>query len=275
MRIVITGAKGQLGRSLIPALSSHQVIPLSRDELDVSQPGSSAHVARLKPDLVIHCAAWTNVDGCARDPGRAFGINAFGTQNVALGCQRAGAAMVYVSTNEVFDGRADEPYHEFAPVNPINVYGQSKLAGEQIAARLVQHLYVVRTAWVFARQGNNFPLKILRVADEQGQLRVVTDEVSSPTYAPDLAQAIAQLIDTGHYGTFHFTNEGACSRYDYAVEVLRLTGRKAVPVQPITSDAFNRPSNPPPYAPLKNTAGTALGIRLRDWQEALAVYLLD
>ncbi|MFQ5613708.1 MAG: dTDP-4-dehydrorhamnose reductase [Anaerolineae bacterium] len=273
MRIIITGAGGQLGQALQRALGTSDLVPLTRAELDVADPGASDRLAGLKPEVVIHCAAWTDVDGCARQPDRAYKINAFGAQNVALGCQRAGAALVYISTNEVFDGQADEPYHELAPTHPLNPYAQSKLAGEQMAARLLQRLYIVRTAWVFARGGDNFPAKIIRAADERGELRVVTDEVSNPTYAPDLAGAIAQLIETGHYGIYHFTNEGACSRYEYAVEILKQSGRASIPVRPITSDAFQRASTPPPYAPLKNTAGAALGIRLRPWPAALADYI--
>lgn len=273
MRIVITGANGQLGQALQEALGQHDLVPLGRAELDITEPGSSAVLAELRPEVVIHCAAWTNVDGCAREPDRAYQVNAFGSQNVALGCQRSGAALVQVSTNEVFDGLGGEPYHEFDPVNPANAYGRSKLAGEQIAARLVQKLYIVRTAWVFGPGGNNFPAKIIRAADERGELRVVTDEIASPTYTPDLAGAIARLIETGHYGTYHFTNEGICSRFDYAVEVLKQSGRGAVPVRPIRLSDFQRDSSPPPHSPLKNTAGAALGIRLRPWQAALADYL--
>jgi len=272
VRIVITGANGQVGQALQAALAEHRLIPLTRPEHEVSNPNVTQKINDLKPDLVIHAAAMTNVESCANDPQMAYLVNGFGTQNVALGCQRSGAAMVYISTNEVFDGTAKAPYHEYASTCAINPYAQSKLAGEEIAARLLHQLYIVRTAWVFAVGGNNFPAKIIRAADNHGQLRVVTDEVSTPTYAPDLAQAIAQLITTNHYGIYHFTNEGVCSRYDYALEILAQSGRDQIPVEPIRSDSFERASTPPLYAPLQNNLGAVLGIKLRSWQDALRTY---
>jgi dTDP-4-dehydrorhamnose reductase len=183
--------------------------------------------------------------------------------------------MVYISTNEVFDGSSERPYLEFDKTNPINPYGESKLAGEAIAARLLHQLYVVRISWLFAPNGNNFVSKILARADQYGTLQVVTDEVANPTYAPDVAKAIWQLVTTGHYGIYHLVNEGYCSRYEYAVEILRQAGRSHVPVLPITRAQFQRASRPPAFAPLRNTVGTALGIRLRPWQEALRDYFCD
>jgi dTDP-4-dehydrorhamnose reductase len=284
MRIAITGANGQLGRALQSTLAKAtcevdgeklrdaEIIPLDLPQWDITNPHHTTQLAALRPQLVIHCAAMTDVDGCARDPERAFRVNAFGTQNVALACQRAGAAMVYISTNEVFDGSSARPYLEFDKTNPINPYGESKLAGETIAARLLHRLYVVRISWLFAPNGNNFVRKILARADQYGTLQVVTDEVANPTYAPDVAKAIWQLVTTGHYGIYHLVNEGYCSRYEYAVEILRQAGRSHVPVQPITRAQFQRASRPPAFAPLRNTVGTALGIQLRPWQEALRDY---
>lgn len=270
MRIVITGALGQLGRALQYALAEADLVLIDLPDWDITHPQSVALMADLKPEAIIHCAAMTDVDGCARNPDLAYHVNAFGTQNVALACQRSGAAMVHISTNEVFDGTASEPYREFDLRRPINAYGASKLAAEHIAARLVNKLYIVRISWLFSPDGNNFVSKINAAADKHGQLRVVTDEVANPTYAPDLADAIARLIQTRHYGTYHLVNEGYCSRYEFAVEILKRSGRESVVVSPITSDQFERVSTPPPFAPLRNTIGAALGITLRPWQEALA-----
>jgi dTDP-4-dehydrorhamnose reductase len=274
MRIVITGHKGQLGRALQEVLKGETLLGLDLPEHDITDRQAIAQaIADFRPQVVIHAAAMTNVDGCERDPDAAYRINSLGTQNVALACQRSGAAMVYVSTNEVFDGTKDEPYLEFDRPNPINAYGRSKLAGEFFTQTLLDRFYIVRTAWLYARGGNNFVTKIIRAADERGELRVVTDEVSSPTYAPDLAEAIAKLIRTEHYGIYHFTNEGICSRYDFAVKILELSGRKHVPVYPITSDQYTRASTPPLYTPIRNfCAATALGIVLRPWDEALKAY---
>jgi dTDP-4-dehydrorhamnose reductase len=275
MRIVITGALGQLGTAMQNALPEHDLVLIDIPDCDITNPRSVSLMAELKPDVVIHCAAMTNVDGCARNPDLAYHVNAFGTQNVALACQRAGAAMICISTNEVFDGTATQPYREFDPPHAINPYGASKLAAEQIAARLVNKLYVVRISWLFAPKWNNFVSKVVELADKRGQLRVVTDEVANPTYAPDLAAAIARLIETEHYGIYHLVNEGYCSRYEFAVEIMKQSGREHVRISPITSDQFQRASTPPPFAPLRNTVGSAIDITLRPWQEVLADYFAE
>ena len=274
MRIAITGHKGQLGRALQEVLKRETLLGLDLPEYDITdRQGMSQVITDFAPQVVIHAAAMTNVDGCERDPDTAYRINGLGTQNIALACQRCNAVMVYISTNEVFDGAKNEPYLEFDRPHPINAYGRSKLAGEFFTQALLSRFYIVRTAWLFARGGNNFVTKIIRAADKWGELRVVTDEVSSPTYAPDLAEAIAKLIRTEHYGIYHFTNEGICSRYDFAVKILELSGREHIPIHPITSDQYTRASTPPPYSPIRNFCGaTVLGIRLRPWEEALRAY---
>jgi dTDP-4-dehydrorhamnose reductase len=183
--------------------------------------------------------------------------------------------MVHISTNEIFDGETSEPYREFAAPHPINPYGASKLAAEQIAVQLIHKLYVVRISWLFTPGGNNFVSKVVARADTHGQLRVVTDEIANPTYAPDLADAIARLIHTEHYGLYHLVSEGYCSRYEFAVEIMKQSGWESVPISPITSDQFQRASTPPPFAPLRNTVGAALGITLPPWQEALADYFVE
>lgn len=276
MRVLITGATGQLGRALQHVLPDFGANILDAPRFDITDHTTVQKISGLNPELVIHCAAMTNVEGAAKDPDAAFQVNAFGTQNVAHACIRCNADMVYVSTNEVFDGTADQPYAEDDPPNPINPYGSSKRTGEQMAAHyLKDRFYVVRTAWVYNRGGNNFPAKIIAAADKHGELRVVTDEISNPTYAPDLAQAIAELIQTREYGIYHFTNAGYCSRYDFAKEILRLSGREAIPIHPITLAEFQRASTVPPFAPLANNNGAALGIELRSWQYAIKAYFED
>jgi dTDP-4-dehydrorhamnose reductase len=276
MRVLITGATGQLGRALQQVLPDVGAHILDAPRFDITDHTTVQKISGLNPELVIHCAAMTNVESAAKDPDTAFQVNAFGTQNVAHACIRCNADMVYVSSNEVFDGAADQPYAEDDPPNPINPYGSSKRSGEQMAAHyLKERLYVVRTAWVYNRGGNNFPAKIIAAADKHGELRVVTDEISNPTYAPDLAQAIAELIQTRAYGIYHFTNTGACSRYDFAKEILRLSGREAIPIHPITLADFQRASTVPPFAPLANNNGAALGIELRSWHDALKAYFED
>jgi dTDP-4-dehydrorhamnose reductase len=278
MRILITGANGQLGQALQHILEDRgdSVVPTDVPEYDITSHDIVDRLAALQPDVMIHCAAMTDVDGCAQNPELAFNINAFGTQNVAHACLRCNADMVAVSTNEVFDGTATKPYRETAPTNPINPYGSSKRTGEQMAARYIKDkLYIVRTAWVYAPEGNNFPSKIIAAADKQGELRVVTDEVANPTYAPDLAAAIVDLIQTRAYGIYHFTNAGHCSRFDFAQEILRQSGREDIPIHPITLADYARPSTVPPFAPLANINGAELGIELRPWQEALQAYFSE
>jgi len=274
MRVFITGCKGQLGRALNDALVDHTLTGCDLPETDITdREAITGVIVDAAPDVVIHTAAWTDVDGCARDPEQAYRVNAIGTQNVALACASTGAALVTISTNEVFGGTAEEPYREWDPPHPINPYARSKAAGEWFTRHLLNRFYIVRTAWLYAPGGSNFPHRIIELADELGSLQVVTDEVGNPTYAPDLAEALAQLIETEAYGVYHLTNAGYASRFDFAREILRISGRDDVPLERITLDAFERDSTPPRFAPLANTAAAALGIRPRPWQEALAAFL--
>ena len=276
MRIFITGNKGQLGRALYAALADHTLSGCDLPELDVTdRQAISAAIAGFAPDVVIHAAAWTDVDGCARDPDKAYRANGLGAQNVALACAACDAAMLYVSTNEVFDGTATEPYREWDSPHPINPYARSKAAGEWFVRHLLNHFYIARTAWLYAPGGRNFsnPHRIIQLADERGTLKVVSDEIGNPTYASDLAAAIAALIQTEAFGVYHLVNAGHCSRYEFVRQVLRISGRERVPVEPISLDDFERASTPPRFAPLANTAAAALGIKLRPWQEALEEFL--
>lgn len=274
MRMVLTGHKGQLGRALLPLLAGHEVAGVDLPEYDITDRGAlRAAIRDFRPDLILHPAAMTDVEGCARNPDLAYRVNGMGTQNVALAAAEVGAEMLYVSTNEVFDGQATEPYHEWAPRNPINAYGRSKLAGEWYVQNLLTRFYIVRTAWLYAPGGRNFPHRILQLADERGSLKVVADEVGNPTYVVDLVRAIAALIETHAYGVYHAVNAGAASRYDFAREILRLSGRESIPVEPLALAEFQRASTPPAYAPLANNAAAALGITFRPWQAALAEFL--
>ena len=275
MRILITGHKGQLGRALWAALEAgHDLLGLDLPEADITDRAAlTATVRDFRPHLILHPAAMTDVDGCARNPALAYRVNGMGTQNVALAAAEVGAELLYVSTNEVFDGEADAPYDEWATCHPVNAYGRSKLAGEWYVEHLLRRFYIVRTAWLYAPGGRNFPHRILQLADEHGHLRVVADEIGNPTYVADLAEAIVRLIETHAYGIYHLVNEGIASRYDFALEILRLSGRGDLPVEPIPQVAYTRASTPPRYAPLANNAAAALGIRLRPWKAALADFL--
>ncbi len=272
MRILITGKSGQLARALLARLPG--AVGVGRPEVDITEAASvEAALDAHRPELIIHCAALTDVDGAARDPQAAYRANGLGTQTVALAAARIGAALLYISTNEVFDGMQAVPYTEFDTPRPINPYGWSKRAGEWFVQNLTRRFYIVRTSWVTGRGGRNFVHRLLQLADERGRLRVVTDEVANPTFVEDLADALVRLIAAERYGVYHLTNAGYCSRYDYALKILELSGRSHVPVEPITLAEFPRPSTPPKFSPLANHAAAALGITLRPWEEALAEFL--
>ena len=273
MRVVITGHNGQLGRQLVAAFGAHELLPVDLPADDITDTGIVARVAAFQPDLIVHAAAYTDVDGAEKDPELAYRVNAFGTQNMALAAQRANAALLHVSTNEVFDGSQREAYREWDPTNPIGTYARSKGAAERIVLTLAPRAYIVRVAWLFGPGGNNFITKILAGAEKYGALRVAADEFGNPTYAPDVAQAMARLAETQHYGIYHLTNGGFCSRYQLAGEIMRLAGKPDVPIAPILSAEWPRPAKPPLHAVLANSAGASLGITLRPWQEALAEYV--
>jgi dTDP-4-dehydrorhamnose reductase len=272
MRIFITGRDGQLGRSLLDILTDDQVLAVDLDDGDVTDTNIIHQIAEWRPDVVIHGAAMTSVDGCERDPDAAFRVNGLGTRNVALACQQADAAMVYISTDYVFDGAKGSPYTEWDTPNPISIYGASKLAGESYVKQLLSRFWIVRTAWLYRPGFKNFVATILRLAGEHDHISVVTTEIGSPTYAPDLAAAIDQLIRRPLYGTYHLTNAGHCSRFEFARKIVELAGLDTI-VEP--TDHYPRLAQPPAYAPLRNFVGAEAGIELRAWEEALQAYFKD
>jgi dTDP-4-dehydrorhamnose reductase len=277
MRIVITGAAGRLGSALSRVLQTSPglftVIPADSTALDVTDYRAvRAFLQDVAPEWVIHCAAWTDVDGCARDPDRALRVNGLGAGSVAAAAAAVGAGIMQISTNEVFSGEHDRPYHEYDTPAPINPYGASKWAGEQAVMRAAPRHIIVRTSWLFAHGGRNFAHIVLNAGREGRALRVVHDEIACPTYTDDLADALVQLLDADRPGTYHLVNDGACSRYEMALYILERAGFD-VPVTPIPSSAWQRASTPPRFSPLANHAAAMLGIRLRSWQAAVDAFL--
>lgn len=273
MRLAITGAEGQLGRSLRQVFANQEMLLLDLPPWDITSEETISFLVQWAPDLVIHAAAVTDVDDCERDPESAFRVNAGGTRKVALACQRSGARMVYISTDYVFDGTKDEPYLESDEPNPISVYGESKLEGERHVRELLRHYYIVRTAWLYGPGGRNFVEKVLQLAEERPELHYVVTEVGSPTYSRDLAEGISCLVRHPQYGIYHLTNEGSCSRYEFARKILDLGGRGEFPLYP--AESYPRPAKSPPHAVLANVRAAELGIRLRPWQEALLAYFQE
>ena len=275
-RILITGAGGRLGAQLVRMLShtGHSVLPFDRESLDIADWTAVRHtLATAHPDLVINAAAYTDVDGCARDPELAYRINGLGPGNLAAAAYEVRAMLVQISTNEVFDGTASRPYSENDIPNPINPYGASKWAGEQAVMRANPNHQIVRTSWLFAHGGRNFIQSILNAAGEGRPLRVVTDEVANPTYTDDLAGAVLELAATDRPGVYHLVNAGAVSRYEFARFVLNHAGYKDTPIEPITRADWPRPSTPPANAGLYNTAAAAMGVTLRGWHSAVEAFL--
>jgi dTDP-4-dehydrorhamnose reductase len=274
MRIVITGGLGQLGLALQEVLVGHNLTIVDLPDTDITDRDAIDDVIRAAaPELVVHCAAYTDVDGCARNPELAYKVNALGTQNVVLACKEAGAKLLHISTNEVFAGDRVEGYEEWRPLDPINEYGRSKAMAETYVRDQLSNYYIVRTAWLYAPGGRNFIHAITAKARSDGEIRVVSDEIANPTYVRDLAQAIDTLIRTNHYGIYHFTNAGSCSRWEFANEILRLAGLEWVKNTPILAHEYERDSKPPPCAALHNVNGASIGITLRPWQDALAEYM--
>jgi dTDP-4-dehydrorhamnose reductase len=271
-RIVITGSAGQLGRALQTVLAGEELLLLDLPQHDLTDlAATQLAIASFQPHTVIHAAAFTNVDECELHPEMAYKQNALVTQNVALACRTCKAAMVYVSTDYVFDGAKGEPYWEWDHPNPQSVYARSKLAGEYVTQSILHRFYIVRTAWLYGRGAKNFVASVLRLASERDQLQYVTDEVGSPTYAPDLAEALSKLIARPIYGIYHLTNAGVCSRYEWAKAILELAGRPDYPILP--AQGYKRPAKVPARSELRNlAAATQFGITMRPWREALADY---
>ncbi len=273
MKILITGANGQLGRALPQALLGHEVVTLSHTQLDISKFSLVRDSLDWhRPDVVINTAAYTNVDGAEADPASAYRANALGPRNLAIITGEADVPLVHVSTDYVFDGAGKRPLHEFDPVNPQSVYGQSKLAGEQQVALFNPRHYIARTAWLYHKDGRNFPLTMLAQAAKPGieSVRVVNDQIGSPTYAPHLALAIAQLFQTEAYGVYHLAGRGSASWYDLAYE-LYYRCAITLSVHAVKSEEFPRPAKRPKYAVLTTLQDPP--ILLPPWEEGLAEFV--
>ncbi len=285
-RILVVGAKGMLGRDLVKVLystfrtdkhSNWEVLEWDIDEIDIREEKRTVtKIESFRPEIVINVAGYTDVDGCESNEEKAFAVNAEGMKHVALGALRCRAKVVYLSTDYIFDGKKREPYLEDDPPNPLSVYGRSKWKGEQYVRELVEDALIVRTQWLYGRNGNNFVTSILRQVREKKVLSIVNDQIGSPTYTVDLSEAISVLLQYDARGVFHVANSDLCTWYTFGQAILKLSGMERVKVIPISSKELGRPAVRPPYSVLHcQKLKQVTGMILRPWSEALKDFLLS
>ncbi len=292
MKIMITGCHGQLGNELqsilkngkseigsIPeALLGAELLPVDIDSLDIADTAAvSKYVGENKPDVIINCAAMTNVDGCETDYETAFKVNAVGVRNLAVAAGAVGAKLVHVSTDYVFAGNGTKPYVEWDLVNPQSAYGASKALGEKYAMVFCDKVFVVRTSWLYGYIGKNFVKTVRRVIRQNGSITVVNDQRGNPTNANDLAHHLLKLAVSEDYGIYHCTGEGECSWYEFAAKIAELSGFENA-VFPCTTEEYNSkynvPTKRPEYSSLRNLAlETGVGNEMRNWLDALKEYI--
>lgn len=280
-KILVIGAQGMLGRDLVPELRvsfpNDEILGWDIGEIDIRMEKETIEqVKTLQPQVIINVAAYTDVDGCERNKEEAFRVNSEGMRHIALGAQRCGAKVVYLSTDYVFDGKKGEPYLEEDAPHPLNIYGESKLRGEHYVQELTQDGLIIRTQWLFGKYGKNFVYAILKQAQEKEVLSIVNDQTGSPTYTRDLSKAICALVQKEAQGIFHVSNEGSCSWFVFAQEILRHAGIRGVKTIPITSEELDRPARRPSYS-VFNTEKfmKKTGWKLRPWSEALKDFLIE
>ena len=275
MKILITGSNGMLGHDLIEVLKdNHELILTTSKTLDITDKNHVIEfIGENKPDIVINSAAYTNVDGCEENQETAYSINGDGVRNLAEGCSKIDCPLVHISTDYVFNGKNTTPWVEDDEIGPISVYGKSKLKGEEAILETLDKFFIIRTAWLYGINGSNFPKTMLELAKNHSEITVVYDEVGTPTYTPDLAKAISQLIETDYYGIYHITNSGSCSWCEFARYIFEIAG-KDVKVIPVTASEFARPAPRPHYSVLENKKWIGNGFEpLRSYKDAIKEYI--
>ena len=276
MKILVLGYKGMLGTDLVADLGgTHDVTGKDIEDFDIASVSECRGViGGSHEDVVINAAAYTNVDGCETDEAGSFSVNADGVKNVALACRESGIKLVHFSTDYVFDGTKNDPYVEDDVRSPINVYGRSKLKGEEYLTEISDNYLLVRTSWLYGRHGRNFVEAIVERAEKTGKLEVVDDQRGSPTYTVDLAAAVRVLIEGDHRGVFHLTNRGVCTWYQFALKILEYKGMENVSIAPIQSAHLGNPAPRPEYSVLScRKFADATHRTMRFWQIALEEYM--
>lgn len=288
MKVLITGAKGQLGKQITNILRNGQseigklpkeyenveIIGVDVDVLDITDINAvRSYLTDVKPEIIINCAAYTNVDACESNEDLAFKINALGPRNLAIISNEVNAKVVHVSTDYVFSGEGTVPFKEYDETTPVSVYGKTKLAGEKFVREIADKYYIIRTAWLYGYEGSNFVYTIIKAGKEKGYLTVVDDQRGNPTNAEDLAHHMLKVAVTEEYGTYHCTGTGECSWYDFASKIIEFSNIDCK-VDPVTSNDYVRAAKRPSYSSLDNMMlRVTVGDEMRNWEDALKVFL--
>lgn len=288
MKVLITGAKGQLGKQITNILKNGQseigkipteyenveIIGVDVDVLDITDINAvRSYLTNIKPEIIINCAAYTNVDACESNEDLAFKINALGPRNLAIIANEVNAKLVHVSTDYVFSGEGTVPFKEYDETVPVSVYGKTKLAGEKFVREIADKYYIIRTAWLYGYEGSNFVYTIIKAGKEKGYLTVVDDQRGNPTNAEDLAHHMLKVAVTEEYGTYHCTGTGECSWYDFASKIIEFSNIECK-VDPVTSNDYVRVAKRPSYSSLDNMMlRVTVGDEMRNWEEALKVFI--
>lgn len=288
MKILITGAKGQLGSQIIniikngkselgdisSAYKDAEVIGIDIEELDITNiSDTTKYINEIKPDIIINPAAYTNVDACEANQDAAFKVNAIGARNLAIAAEQIGAKLIHISTDYIFNGIGTVPFREYDLPEPVSVYGKTKYAGEEFVKKFCSKYFIVRTAWLYGYNGKNFVKTIIKAARENGHLDVVDDQRGNPTNAEDLAHHILKIALSEEYGVYHCTGEGECSWYDFAVKIVEFSKIRCT-VSPIDSSKSNRAAKRPAYSSLDNMMlRCTVGDEMRNWEDALKAFI--
>jgi dTDP-4-dehydrorhamnose reductase len=280
MRVLVTGAKGQLGTDVMEQLNANNIeaVGIDREELDIVDKNACEEFfekanAEKRIDAVIHCAAYTAVDKAEDEQELSYNINALGTENIALACKKFDMKLMYISTDYVFNGQGERPWEPDDEREPLNVYGKTKYEGELFVEKLSDKYFIVRIAWVFGIAGHNFIKTMLKLAKERDSLTVVDDQIGSPTYTADLSKLLVSMIQTDKYGRYHATNEGYCSWYEFAKEIFKVAGVE-IDVKPVDSSAYPAKAKRPANSRMEKSKLDEMGFkRLPSWQDATRRYI--
>ncbi len=275
MKVLLFGGTGLLGTDIYETLKDeHQIRVLSSSDCDITKLENPYHKIKFeKPDIAINCSALTDVDRCEKEEDNAYKINAIGVKNIAIACRDFGVKLIHISTDYVFDGEKKEPYTEFDKPNPVNIYGRTKLAGEEFVKNILNNFIIIRTAWIFGKRRQHFVDYVINGIKNNEEIIAVKDMVSSPSYSSDIAEEIKNIINLNETGVFHITNKGYCSRVELVEEIMRLL-RKTANVKVVNQSQWQRPAKRPYFSALKNYHLHLLGIdNMPGWRDALKRYV--